>query len=128
MDEYNVTGFKVVDHALYLLNYTVPSGATNSNQNAELLRRSLPYVNAVLADILHIQHKPFDSVSSLAEVLPVDEDTAIRVMAPGVAMYLAQSENDGDNYNRWSAEYSQRRSGIARESRRIQDVQRTPEW
>ncbi len=123
-----MTGFKVVDHALYLLNYTVPSGATNNNQNAELLRRALPYVNSVLADILHIQHKPFDMVDDLADELPIDDDIALRVMAPGVAMYLAQGENDGDNYNRWSAEYSQRRSGIAREVRRVQDVQPTPHW
>lgn len=128
MDEHKVTGFKVVDHALYLLNYTVSNGATNNNQNVELLRRSLPYVNAVLADILHVQHKPFQRINDMADVLPVDEDTAFRVMAPGVAMYLAQGENDGDNYNRWSAEYSQRRSSITRETRRIQDVHRTPEW
>lgn len=128
MNENNVTGFKVVDHALYLLNYTVSSGATNNNQNVELIRRALPYVNAVLADILHIQRKPMQMIHALAEVLPIDEDTAFRVMAPGVAMYLAQGENDGDNYNRWSAEYSQRRSSIAREARRIQDVHSVPDW
>ena len=117
-----MTGFDVVERALTLLNYTTPTGVADAQQNAEQLRRGLPIVNTVLVDICHIQRVPIVQQESLADPLPVDEDIALRVMVPGVAMYLAQTENDGDNYNRYAAEYSSRRSSVAGESRRVQDT------
>ncbi len=117
-----MTGFDVVERALTLLNYTTPTGVADAQQNAEQLRRGLPIVNTVLVDICHIRRVPIVQQESLADPLPVDEDIALRVMVPGVAMYLAQTENDGDNYNRYAAEYSSRRSSVAGESRRVQDT------
>ena len=117
-----MTGMDIVERALMLLNYTTPAGVADMAQNAEQLRRALPIVNTVLMDVRHIQRLEPVQVGSLSEELPLDADLCWRVMVPGVAMYLAQSENDGDNYNRFSLEYAQRRSSVPKEERRIQDV------
>lgn len=117
-----MTGFDLIEQALTLLNYTTPTGGNDPRQNTEQMRRSLPLLNAVLADIRKIQHQPPLQLCSLAQELPVSEEVAMLVMVPGVAMYLAQGENDGDSYNRFSAEYAQRRSSVPKGERRVQDV------
>ncbi len=117
-----MTGYEVTMQALTLLNYTTAGGEVDSRQSTELMRRAQDVVNTVLADILHIQRKQPQRIEYMSEELPVDEDVAMRVMVPGVAMYLAKSENDGDNYNRFSAEYAQRRSSVPKGTRRVEDV------
>ncbi len=118
-----MTGYDVIRQALLLLDYTTPAGEIDPRQNGEQLRRALPVLGTVLGDILHIQGVPFVPVESLAEPLPVTDDIAWRVMVPGVAMYLAESENDGDSYNRFAQEYQQKRSSVPRGTRRVLDVQ-----
>lgn len=118
-----MTGYDVTRQALILLGYTDPTGEIDSRQNGEQLRRALPVLGTVLADIRHLQGLAPVQVESLADPLPVSDDIALRVLVPGVAMYLAQGENDGDSYNRFSQEYLQKRSGVPREARRVLDVQ-----
>lgn len=116
-----MTGNQVVERALILLNYTAPTGETDNRLNAEQIRRALPCLNQVLADLLYIQQLPLVEVDSLADKLPITDDVAIRVAVPGVAMYLAQGEADADAYDRWALEYTQRRNSLPRTPKRVRD-------
>ena len=117
-----MTGNDVVERALVLLNYTTPTGETDPRQNAEQMRKALPYLNQVLTDLLFIQKLPFVEVDSLNDKLPLSDDVAMRVAVYGVAMYLAQGENDADSYDRFALEYNQRRSSVPRPVERVRDT------
>ena len=117
-----MTGLEIVTRALVLLNYTNPAGEVDSNQNAEQLRRALPILNTVLADIAFIRRTKPVPVTDLNAEPDIPEEVAVRLAVPGVAMYLAQGEGDADNYNRWANEYIGRRSGVSRAPERVVDV------
>ena len=117
-----MTGYEVVEQALILLNYTTPVGDTDNGLNAEQLRRGLPILNTVLADLLTVAGQPMQKLDDLESEVPLEEHVALLAAVPGVAMYLAQSEGDGDSYNRWQLEYSQRRRMMARPHRTVKDV------
>lgn len=117
-----MTGNDVVERALVLLNYTTPTGEPDPRQNAEQLRKAKDYLNQVLADMLFIQRLPFVQVDSLDDELPMTDDAAIRVAVYGVAMHLAQGENDADSYDRFAFEYNQRRNSLHRPTERVRDT------
>ena len=117
-----MTGYDVVQQALTLLNYTTPTGDIDNGLNAEQLRRSLPILNTVVTDLLTVAGKPMQKMTDLQEELPMEENVAMLAVVPGVAMHLAQSENDGDNYNRWAAEYTKRRRMVARPHGVVRDT------
>ncbi len=100
--------------ALQLLNYTDSAGNVSGTQNAELFKKAVPTVNLVLADILHIRGEEFQELSASDDVLPVSADVAARVMPYGVAMHIAQSENDGDNQQIMAITYNRLRGSVAR--------------
>lgn len=122
-----MTGYQVVKQALTLLNYTTPRGDTDNGLNAEQMRRSLPILNTVVADLLTVAGKPMQMLDDLQCDLPLEEHVALLAAVPGVAMYLAQEEGDGDSYNRWQLEYSQRRRMMARPHGIVKDTVPWPE-
>lgn len=117
-----MTGREVFRRALTLLNYTDPAGEISNRQNAELFKRAVPTVNMVLADVLHISGAKFEEISTLDDTLPVSEDTAARVMPYGVAMHIAQSENDGDNQQLMAETYNHLRGSVQRSNTTRRDV------
>ena len=117
-----MTGYEVVEQALILLNYTTPVGDTDNGLNAEHLRRGLPILNTVLADLLTVAGQDVQRLADLESEVPLDEHVALLAAVPGVAMYLAQGEGDGDSYNRWAQEYNQRRRMMARPHRTVKDT------
>ena len=121
-----MTGEELLRQALYLLNYTNNRGEIDTRNSEELIRRGVPIVNAVLADVLPIAGEPVSAIGTLEDTLPVAEDTAVRVMVYGVAMWLAQSEADGDNQQLMASIYSQKRNAIRRSSGRVADVLPVP--
>lgn len=121
-----MTGEELLRQALYLLNYTNNRGEIDTRNSEELIRRGVPIVNAVLADVLPIAGEPVSAIGTLEDTLPVAEDTAVRVMVYGVAMWLAQSEADGDNQQLMASIYSQKRNAIRRSPGRVADVLPVP--
>ena len=121
-----MTGEELLRQALYLLNYTNNRGEIDTRNSEELIRRGVPIINAVLADVLPIAGEPVSAIGTLEDTLPVAEDTAVRVMVYGVAMWLAQSEADGDNQQLMASIYSQKRNAIRRSSGRVADVLPVP--
>lgn len=121
-----MTGEELLRQALYLLNYTNNRGEIDTRNSEELIRRGVPIINAVLADVLPIAGEPVSAIGTLEDTLPVAEDTAVRVMVYGVAMWLAQSEADGDNQQLMASIYNQKRNAIRRSSGRVADVLPVP--
>ena len=121
-----MTGQELLEQALYLLNYTNNRGEIDTRNSQELLRRGVPIINAVLADVLPIAGEPIAAIGSLSDTLPVAEEIAAAVMPYGIGMWLAQSEADGDNQQLMSALYNQKRNAIRRPSGRVADVLPTP--
>ncbi len=117
-----MTGYDATQQALCLLGYTTAEGAADNRQNIEFTRRALPIINALLADILPLAGSEYAPLVSLAAPLPISETLAMRLLVPGLAMHFAAGEGDGDNFNRFSQEYTARRSAVSRPARRIRDV------
>ena len=125
-----MTGTKLVEHALQLLGYTTHTGAVDNAQSGEQVRRGLTVLNQVLADLCRIKN-PLEEPAllvSLNDEVPLPEDEAIRVAAPGVAMYLALGKGDNENYNWFNEEYHQRRNSLERAPLRRLDVQPRTSW
>lgn len=122
-----MTGQELLEQALYLLNYTNNRGEIDTRNSQELLRRGVPIINAVLADVLPIAGEPIAAIGSLSDTVPVAEEIAAAVMPYGVGMWLAQSEADGDNQQLMSALYNQKRNAIRRPSGRVADVLPIPD-
>lgn len=116
----------VLDRALVLLNYTTPFGNTDNRLNQEQIRRALPVIHTVLWDMGFILHKPLAMPQSLADPMPLPDDICMRVVVPGVAMYLAQGINDADSYNRFALEYAEKRRTVYAAPVTVQDVQPYP--
>lgn len=117
-----MTGEKVFERALQLLNYTDAHGNTSRRQNTELYKRAVPVLNQVLADVQHVSGGEFVQIEDIDEALPVSDDVAMRVMPYGVAMHIAQSESDGDNQQIFCTLYNQARSSLPKSSGKKQDV------
>ena len=121
-----MTGYAATRQAMLLLGYTTPEGETDPLQHAEQWRLALPALQTVLADVGHLTRSAAPLPENLGEDLPVTDDVAHRVVVPGLAMHLARLTGDGDGYNHFAREYTSRRSGLYRESRRVRDVLPAP--
>lgn len=117
-----MTGYDATLQALTLLNYTDAHGAADHRQNAPFTKRALSVLNLLLADILPLTGGDYAPLTTLAAPLPLTDTLAMRLLVPGLAMHFAAGEGDGDNYNRFSQEYTARRSAVCRPARRILDV------
>ena len=106
-----MTGLDVIQKALYLLNYTDPSGHADSRVSGAVQARGLEILNQLLADAWYAQNDtPFVPLAAAAQPLPCGERVAHDVLPYGVAMMLAQGEGDGDNQSTFAAIYNQKRA------------------
>lgn len=117
-----MTGRDVMMQAMALLGYVDPFGDISGLQNGELFKRTVPILNQVLADVRHITKQTFALITGADDVLPVDEDTVMRAVVPGVCMYLAQAEGDGTNQALFAATYEQARGSLKTPAETIVDT------
>lgn len=117
-----MTGQKVMLQALGLLGYVDASGDLDSRQVTELTKRTVPVVNQVLADVRRITRGQWELIGSSEDTLPVSEDIAMRVLVPGICMYIAQGENDGEQQQLYAAMYEQARATLPVPADRVTDV------
>ena len=118
-----MTGTDILRQAYTLLNYTDANGNVNAANNANLSKRALPIVNQIYADLWQPRTSgaKFEALSTMNQVLDLDDYTAINIMPYGVAMMLAQSDGDADNQSIYVALYNQRRAGAVTTTDRIID-------
>lgn len=109
------TGNDVFRRAISLLGYTGADGAVNGAQSAELFRRGLNIVNQVMADIWPLERKDaYIPLSNINDDIPLSQYAVESTMLYGVAMFLAQSEEDGENQQFYSSLYQQKRNAVKR--------------
>ena len=107
------TGNDVFRRAISLLGYTGADGAVNGAQSAELFRRGLNIVNQVMADIWPLERKDaYIPLSNINDDIPLSQYAVESTMLYGVAMFLAQSEGDGENQQFSSSLYQQQRNAV----------------
>ena len=113
-----MTGQEAFEQAMGLLGYANGNGLRNDNA---LLQRALPILNAVYGDLYYVSEKknPYKPIVSIAEEVPLPERVTNDCFVYGVAMWLAQSENDGDNQQLFASIYNQKRAGASHWGRRI---------
>lgn len=118
-----MTGRQVYEQAMRLLNYTDSYGAVDNTQSAEMIRRAPAVINQVFIDLWTIEKPDEELVRiDMNQDIPLSSKTVTGVMPYGVAMLLAQSENDSDNQSLFSALYNRKRSSVPKPSLSIQDV------
>lgn len=106
--------------ALVLLGYVNANGEISGQQ--ELQKRCVAAVNQVYAELFFaIGRKDFKPVNSSADNIDLPERILHDIMPYGVAMFIAQSENDGDSQQLYVGIYNKKRASV-RMLNSVQDV------
>ena len=92
-------------------------GYAESNGNVELPQRirnrAIVAVNLVYEDLWGITtNEPFEPIKSLADEIKLPERVPQSTFMYGLAMHIAQSENDGDQQQLYSHLYNQKRARL----------------
>lgn len=114
----------MLNQALKLLNYTNMHGEIDTQRSAPIFKRSLPVLNQVYSDLYLIEgsRNAFSPLPDINGTVFLSDTTCRDVMPYGVAMWISQSEGDGDNQALFSALYNQKRSSVRRPAESRQDV------
>ncbi len=114
-----MTARGVFERALALLGYDTVTGVSGE---AALMQRALLFCNQIYAD-LHYLHTNADFVPLLGLDMQINLPgrAVYTVMPYGVAMLLAQSEQDAERQQLFAQMYKSRRASVARHYR-VADV------
>lgn len=99
-----MTAYDVLQKSLKLLGYTANNG--NEQLTARLMNRAVELINTVYEDVS--REEEYIPISSLDDEIKLPEKALI-VMPYGVAAFIAQSENDGDQQQLWMTIYNRKR-------------------
>lgn len=105
--------------ALALLGYT---GEYDFSNDSALLKRTVTIANAVFSDLFYLIHPrrsdgsevTFTPITSASQTVDLPDRIVNDCFVYGLAMWLAQSENDGDNQQLFAALYNQKRAAASR--------------
>lgn len=115
-----MTGLEMVEKAAVLLGYTAANG--NLQLSARIKIKSLAVVNQVYSDLWRVcNDAEFVPLRSIHEEIKLPERALNDVMPYGVAAFIAQSEDDGEQQQIWIRLYNQKRLGLSRKEF-IEDV------
>lgn len=106
--------------ALTLLGYVNYDGEISSEY--ELKRQAIAAINQVYAELYFaIGKQEFNAVNSSSDIIELPERILHDVMPYGVAMFIAQNQNDGDSQALFAHIYNKKRASIRMENN-VQDV------
>lgn len=101
---------EIINNALKLLGYT--SSAGNEQLTARIVSKAIPIINVVYSDLWPKEHtEDFEPASKMDDEIKLSNKAAT-VMTYGVAAFIAQSENDGDNQQLWMTIYNKKLSTL----------------
>ena len=107
-----MTGRDIVKRALIRLGYTTDNG--NESLTKRIMSRALETVNDVYADLWDKEHtEDFEPSNSLDDEIKLSNKAAA-VMIYGVAAFIAQSEDDGDQNQLWMSMYNRKRASLSK--------------
>ena len=111
--------FEIYDMALCELGYTDNMGYSN---NDDLKQRAVQLINSIYSDLYYACGlKDFKPVCYMSDEITLPEKVLNDCMHYGVAMKLAQGENDGDSLLMKSALYNQKRAHCTHKAPIIDD-------
>lgn len=101
---------EIINNALKLLGYT--SSAGNEQLTARIMNKAIPIINVVYSDLWPKEHtEDFEPIAKMDDEIKLS-NKAVTVMTYGVAAFIAQSENDGDNQQLWMTIYNKKLSTL----------------
>lgn len=107
-----MTGNDIVKRALTRLGYTSVNG--NEALTRRVLNSATDTVNDIYADLWDKEHtEDFEPLNRLNDEIKLS-NKALAVMVYGVAAFIAQSENDGDQNQLWIAMYNKKRASLSK--------------
>ena len=107
-----MTGNEIYKKALKMLNYT------DAASKKRFLSVAVEVINRVYADLFYIENTDgFMPIKTLGDKIVLPERVLYDVMPYGVAAFLAQSENDGDNQLLYITLYNEKRTSLSRNDR-----------
>lgn len=97
----------VVDQALRLLTHVNAAGAVDENREARYYGVAPGYLTLLQYEVAALQNRPAQgmAVNTLGDSLALDDDTALRLLPAGLAMYFALADRDDAAYNHFSKLY-----------------------
>lgn len=116
--------------AIELLNNTLKIlGYADSNGNSKLTQRirnrAVVTINLVYSDLWHIcKNEPFEPIKSVSEEIKLPPKVLSDVFCYGLAMHIAQSENDGDQQQFFAHHYNSKRTGLSRSEKIVNKIPR----
>ncbi len=106
--------------ALTLLGYAGANGEISGEH--ELKRQGIVAVNQVYAELFFaLGRENFKCVNASSDEIDLPERILQDIMPYGVAMFIAQSENDGDSQLLFAHIYNKKRT-LVRKKRNVEDV------
>ena len=101
---------EIITNALKLLGYTSMSG--NEQLTARITNKAIPIINVVYSDLWPKEHsEEFKPVTKMDDEIELSNKAAA-IMNYGVAAFIAQSENDGDQQQLWMSIYNKKISTL----------------
>lgn len=118
------TGKEVLSRALQLLGYTNSYGEVDALQDAELIKRGAVAVEQIYNDLQRIENNNVlsDDAFSMNDELSLSAVSVNDIMPYGVAMLLADMDNNGVLQAKFAAIYNQKRAGVPKSAATITDV------
>ena len=106
-----MTAKEIVTKALKRLGYTAANG--NEALTRRVMGSAVETVNDIYADLWDKENEgDFEPINNLDEDIKLS-NKALSVMVYGVAAFIAQSENDGDQNQLWMAMYNRKRTSLS---------------
>lgn len=110
---------EIVNKALRRLGYTADNG--NEQLTRRIQNRAIDILNDVYADLWDKEHdKDFVPIDRLDDEINLSSK-ACAIMVYGVAAFIAQSENDGDQQQLWMSTYNGKRRRLSKTTK-MQDI------
>lgn len=100
----------LVQNSVQMLGYTDRYGSPDSEQYANLYKASLVFVNMIVSDLAKIEGITYVPHTSEDDELYLSQITIDDIAPYGLAMWLAQLNNDGDNQALFASLYNQKRA------------------
>lgn len=102
----SVTAKEVADEALKLIFHVGEDGNISAEKEAKLYAAAPAYLTVLQLELAQCENKEVNSaVSALSDVLAVSDETALKVMPCGLAMYFALISRESELYNHFSSVY-----------------------
>lgn len=100
---------EVFENTLKLLGYSDANG--NAQLTQRIRNRAVVAINAVYSDLFRIEGQgEFKAIKSLDEELELPQNVLTDIFPFGLAMFIAQNENDGDQQQFYASLYNSKRT------------------